>query len=666
MADDYVIKARIVVDDSQARQSLSALIGKADGLDARMSRIGWRATKSLSGAFKSLSGSGGVGALERVVKKTETSFNRLGSTAARELSSIDGRAESTGMSLAGLLGGAAVIGGAVWGLNRVGSSVVGIHTEVQNAEGSIATLSSALFKMPIDESLGLARSVVQGLNEDAAKGVGELGNYTKAFQMLLAPTSAAGANLEDIRAFTRQSLTAGFAMRGVAGLEQAPLDIVQALQQGVNERMTPIAARVVEAAGESSKAFNKMDVASKMKVLQKGFDLFEDGAKLLGQGWDAQTATMTDQLKQIARTVTRPLFERWTEHLRNANAWLEKNQDRLISMATEGGGKLVAVWDHLIQKAGTYAAILAGISMAQQVPSSLGGPGGSRAGAPGGDLAAQLAKGAYSPAVSAGADLFGKRGGVVTAGTFAPMAPIKNLVSILTKAAGPALLLSGAFMAIQGALAEFPSISAQFAADGAAVMESVSMISAAFSGLTSEGSALNLVGYAILRQFMGIGTAFSYLIRGAALVIESINLISNVFGTMVRQFVPSIKMMAALMTGDMAGGAAAAAEFRAAKAAGAEQQAAISGRIARILGKGAGEAAGAAAGDAAGGLTPAGGGELPAVPDGGNTYIGKVEVDARSTINDDPARVAMAWETILDEVNRNPRQSKRQASPLIG
>lgn len=565
MAEDYIIQAKIVVDERDADLAVR-------GVDGSMARM-------------------------------------------------QGRAASLGGTISKMTGMFAMLGG-VYGMGRAVKGVLGLQVELQNAEGSLATLFNSLGGMEISDALGLARTEIQGLRQDAAKGVGELSDYTEAYQRLAAPLMSAGLGTDAIRAFTRQSLTAGFASRGQEGLKLAPMDIVQALTGGAGDRTTPVVIQALSAIGMGADEFNKLDVRAKTDVLMRAFGTFEEGAKLMGQSWDAQMATLGDGVKELIRTATRPLFDRWSQQLQKANAWMEKNSDRLNEMAEKWGPKLVEMWDTLISRAGTYAAIVAGAAVAQSLPTGVGGSrGGGLAGLSGG-------------------------GGMLS--------QLTGLLGTIIRFAGPAAIVSVAFVAMQGALQEFPSLLTMIGEQVGFVVSGFWLVFESFGGLTQSGSALNLVGFALIQQFRGLGTVLGFVLRGVGLVVEVFGLFLTSLGVLVQRLVLTARMAWALASGDLVGGKQAADQFRALNQSGAESLGANVGRIKKILGLQ--EDLDAKAKEPGSGGLDANGLKGS---NGGNTYISKVEMQVKTEMNADPARVMIALDEGLDKVRRHARQPRR-------
>ncbi len=596
MADDFIIQARIVVNESGA-------ITGVTGVDQAMGRLDTR-TATVNGGVRRL------------------------------------------------MGAFAALGG-VFALGRAAAGAVGLHSEIQNAEGALATLFSSLGGMEIAGALSLARSEIVGLRADAAAGVGELNDYTTAYSRLAAPLLKAGLGTEDIRAFTRQSLTAGFAARGQEGLRLAPMDIVQALQGGVNDKITPIASQALAAVNITQAKFNKLDTSKKIEALQKAFKTFEAGAELMGRSWEAQMATARDGAREVARTVTKPLFDRWSEQLMASNKWLESNKETLGGIAEQVGGALLRAYDQLISKATTYAAIVAGIALSQQLPGQgKGGAGGFRIP----DFSGGAAQGFFGKAK--GRDVKGKFT-AATSGIFGT-GGLKTMAANFTRVAGPMALMSALALSLAGAMGEWPELWGLLVGLGGSLTISFGMLGASFGSLTEDGSALNIVGGALVLMFAGMGAVLNIAVRGLALVIEGIGFFVIALGTLAKTAFATVGMITGALFGDPAMVRQARGDFAKWRAEGQAGLGESQERMRKILGL-SGDLATELKTDEAGGAL-----EPDKLITGKNvTNIGKVEMRIQTEVNNDPARVMVALNEGLGQLRRFSRQAQRAPLPTV-
>lgn len=374
------------------------------------------------------------------------------------------------MSGLSLLGGGALAGVAARGL-------ISIHTEAQNAEMGIASLVSAMGGLGMDDALLHAREQLQGLREDAAKGAGDLHHYANAYQLILAPALGAGATLEGVRELTRQTLQAGFAMRGQEGLHLAPMDVVQALTGGVSDRATPIVTALLRTMDMSPEEFNTLGTAQRMEALQKAFSSMDEAADAMGRTWDANMATLRDNVRSLIMDLTRPLFDVWSEQLARANEWLERNRDTLRDMAENLGPKLAAAWEGLTEHAGS--------------------------------LATTGAMGAVG-AVGLRGMMAGMGGGALTGAGLATMGVVL----------APLIFAVGS---LKGAIGESPQLLTDLGSALGRLGRSLMLLSDAVASLFREGSPLNRAGRRIMQAATHIANGLAIFVGAIAVTTRLIS-----------------------------------------------------------------------------------------------------------------------------------------------
>lgn len=331
-----------------------------------------------------------------------------------QIGMLDKRISGLGGTLTNkLVAGFAAVASAQ-GLKSLASQIVGINVELQNAEFGIGTLLSALGKTDFDTAFGAAREQVKGLREDAAKGIGELSDYMRGFQVLLGPVSQGGASLKQIRELNKLAIAAGGAMQGQTGMRLAPLDIVQALRGGIDEKITPFAMLAVQSIGIGKGEFKAMDTGKRVETLIRGFKSFESAANAFGRTWDAQISTFRDNLKDVVRTATEPLFHSWTMALTEANKWLQQNKALVNDIASKAGDLAMRGQGAVVQNArGLGATGAAGLAGAIGVRGAVGLAGAVGATGGWGALLAGIVGAALAPitfAVSAAVGRWPKLG----------------------------------------------------------------------------------------------------------------------------------------------------------------------------------------------------------------------------------------------------------------
>lgn len=573
---------------------------------------------------------------------------------SRQIRGLEDVAGRVGSRITAKLGAAfAAIGGAM-GIGRAIGGIIGLQSELQNAEFGMASLINALTDKDIGSALKEARKQVSGLREDAAKGAGELGDYTRAFQQILGPGLAANAGFDEIRELTRVAIAAGAASGRVGGVRLASLDVVQALQQGVSDRTTPIITPLLQAIDLTNEAFNKLGKRKRFDALGEAFGKMAAGADLMGTSWTAQVDTFKDGVKEIIRDVTRPIFERWTEQLEGANKWMVDNRDNMREMAEVWGPRLVEAWDRVIENIGTAVALtgaLAGGKLATDVGQAVSqrreAARAAGAAAEVAAVAAQRARGIVPTFAPTGA--FGATRAAAARVGGGAAAAVGGGLTLGTMAAGAAVfaaavaVVGAAFLAVKGAIRDNPELLESMAAATSRLGGAFADLLESISGLAAPGSPIVWLG--------SVGmTIFITAIDVAARFVEAITVITTAFGDALQLIGNSLSILKLAAAGDVAGARMATQRgFFLQETAIRRVASGISAifrpiRRTKINKAGDGEADGA-------------GVSGPPV-----TNIGTVNVTVKAEITEDPNRIAVAFNEVLSRVNEFRQQAR--VSPL--
>lgn len=437
-------------------------------------------------------------------------------SAQRRLEAVESQAGSTGSALTrmfGLIGGMAGIGAAVKG-------ITGFQATLEDAQNGLATLYSALAGVDIGQGFRLAQDDLAGLRADAAAGIGELSDYLGTFNRVLGAGLTNGASRGQLRTLTRETITATGAVFGASGIGRAPEELLMAMEGRANKRLTPVIGMALTAIHMTDEAFNRLKPEARIEALTRALDTFAPGVALMGKSWNAQFSTLHDTIQGLIGTVTKPLFDRWKDELGKVNDWLVKNKDVLADIAERWGAKLLTMWDGMIAKAGTYAAIVAATQLA--------GPGMAAAG---------IARTGAVSLLSGAADAMagGGLGGVFTAAAEGASA-----------AAGPLVLVTAAFLGIKGALSDYPSVFGYVAEAGGRLMDAFGMLGTAMDSLAGPGSALNMLGAAITGPFGILLDVLGVGVRILAAFATGIGVVFSVIGN-------GLKWIYSLMAGDARG-----------------------------------------------------------------------------------------------------------------
>lgn len=387
MSESVDIRTRIVVDPRASEPGIRAVTAQVRLLTRQIEALGTGVSQSMAANMRAMSREVrtlrrqmGVGA--RAWAQEQRNFARQVEADMRavhaRVEAMGQRVETRGAQISRVLH----FGAALYVLERmalVSRRVVGamlhIQTSMQNAEISIAGMFAAMSNSTVPEVMGMARDVIRELRVDAAAGAGEIQDYVDAYQRLLGPVLAVGGSLEDVREITRLAMGTGFAMRGREGMQLAALDILQGLQGGLSPAESQILAPLLGMSGKSLETLNKARGHEKMVIILDALRQMAPAVDAMGDTWDAQMASLQDQVKELILIATSPIFERWTDHLRNANDWLAQNRDTVREMAEVWGRRLLETWDELIDRGPELGRALAAAGVAggvAQIGSSTG------------------------------------------------------------------------------------------------------------------------------------------------------------------------------------------------------------------------------------------------------------------------------------------------------
>lgn len=206
-----------------------------------------------------------------------------------------------GLGMAGSAGGGAVSG-------ALGYMVeLGQQAEVTRA--GISSLYMSIEHLDARAASQMARGTFRALSNDAARGVGQISDYTTAYTSMYAPVRQSGGSEDNIRELTKLSLATGYALRGREGLWQAPLDVTQALTGNIGDRTTPIALAALRASGVNADQYRAAKPDEQLKMLLEGFRAFTPAIKAMGETFDAQSETLADKMRQFTRQLSEPFFD---------------------------------------------------------------------------------------------------------------------------------------------------------------------------------------------------------------------------------------------------------------------------------------------------------------------------------------------------------------------
>lgn len=216
----------------------------------------------------------------------------------------------------------------------------------------------------------------------------------------------------------------------------------------------------------------------------------------------------------------------------------------------------------------------------------------------------------------------------------------------LSKIALPIAIVTTAIFALKGGLEEFPGVLVFIKDQAATLMEMIGRLGNTFSGLTDQGSALNMVGAAIGGMFGGLLSVLS----GVVMIIGSVVVAFDVLFRLLGQ---GLQMMWAGWHGDFDGYKAAFNGMGGVYNDGVDKLGALwfgdKSKNNGVFGEQKGP----------NGETLGANG-MPVNPKGDNNInIANMKVEVKAEANADPARIAVAFGEVLNHVTKYRTQGKR-------
>ncbi len=550
----------------------------------------------------------------------------------------NGVAQSIGAQFRNMFAGLA----GAYGIGRLTAAVGQFQVQMQDATVGLATSMAVINRSSMSDGMTRARKVIQDLRKDARDLPGEFQDYFKGYQQIYAPVRQRGGSDETVRQLVKDTIMAGMANNRQGNLSlsfgEATRDVTQALTTGVSFRQTPIVAQALMAQGLSLQAFRQMKPEKQLETLSKAMHAYSVGAQEFNKTFSVQASTLKDNVLFALSNFASPIFERVTENVRSINQWFARSNDELQKMVDGWGPRLLDLWDNLISKAGTYAALIAAAGL---TPSVAGG--------------AMSAGRKFRETRNDFRELMLMSGG---GGGGAAVAARGALAGVGASALGPLLAvfaaLAIAILSLKGALAEGGVMVAFVKHEITDLFDSCRKLGDTFGMLTREGSAFNSLGDILLFLFGGIVGAADLLVRSLSTVVLAFGMLFNV----ATAFAAGVYSMA---TGDMGGVSDARTALKGLMSEG-------KGRFKDIWSDWGGKKNSKVTDDERFGShgMRLNGGTVPSGPQTNVHLNGPITIAVKAEVNADPTRVAYTIGSVLEQLGRNRQQARRIPVPIGG
>lgn len=257
-----------------------------------------------------------------------------------ETQKLGAEVEKTRKGYLGL--GAAVV--SAFGARMAGKALIGFNSTVEDTKNQIAGMLALTKKTDLSAELGNADRLFGNLQKRANTLPGTTMEYARMAGMLTQPIIDAGLGMKDLEDITINSVVGAKAL-GVEW-QAAARDIDQALRGQYHsvDQFTGKLLGSIGYKGEEGRAkFNAMGAEQRAAELKRALTQKQltQLASAQGQTFSGALSTLQDSLEQFVGKVGVPLFKAITAELKNWNAWIDKNSDRVDEIAKSIGQGLV-------------------------------------------------------------------------------------------------------------------------------------------------------------------------------------------------------------------------------------------------------------------------------------------------------------------------------------
>lgn len=275
------------------------------------------------------------------VGSAATPLDKLKGTLRDVGASATGMFEGAVEKAAGLAVGLAKIGVGA-GIAAVAYGVGGLNAELEKTTVSLAAVFTAQGQSAnMEQGMTKASSVLKEMRKDAAALPGEFEDLMGFFRLGAAPGFNAGASIKQLEKLSANAMATAAATGMDMG--QASREFAQLIQGRSGSHN--VFGSMLGITGEASKKFNAATGEERLKTLETEFGKYEGSIKVFATTFDALKSTMVDNLKNVTRQTTAPLFERVKTTLGEANSWFDANGDRVENMSERVGQALGWAFD---------------------------------------------------------------------------------------------------------------------------------------------------------------------------------------------------------------------------------------------------------------------------------------------------------------------------------
>ena len=265
---------------------------------------------------------------------------------------LQGRIDAVTGAFEGMVRGAAMlgVGGAMMGVRALMSGVSSLNAQAESTTLTIAGMLNANNVVPtIGEGMKSAAETLRQIRVDAAALPGEAAEFVEVFQTALPAALQAGMrDARAVAAFTNQLGAVGKSFGVDAG--QIGRDL-RFMLQGHAGGQVAMWTHLGPLIGKTAEQFNKLTAPQRLAALQRVTGRYGGMVQAFGSTWEAATSTITSTGQELLRIGTAPLFEHAKRRVAQLADYLTTRGPDLERKVGLWGERLAAGFDRAYERA---------------------------------------------------------------------------------------------------------------------------------------------------------------------------------------------------------------------------------------------------------------------------------------------------------------------------
>lgn len=238
--------------------------------------------------------------------------------------------------------GAAAVGVGFLG-HQLWNGVTHLNAELDNTRVSMAAIFNAQgMSSNMDQALTLASDQLVKMRADARALPGEFKDLANIMTSIAIPASQNGLSADKMREISALLMAGGV----TAGVEPGQIAREAAqLLEGRAGSHNVLGLRLAGLSGDTAKKFNASSGADRVKTLEKELQKYAPALATFEKSWGGVSSTFVDNMSNMRRVASKPLFDNVLGTLSRVNDWFGENEAYVNSWAEHFGRRVSDAFD---------------------------------------------------------------------------------------------------------------------------------------------------------------------------------------------------------------------------------------------------------------------------------------------------------------------------------